>query len=253
MQIVNNDIIKGEYNMDDRKEKTGFWQSWMTITLLLAVAIMVFWFNSQGPAVRYEGENVSVGNGAYVPIGDNVDIKTENNVDTPIENEKNSPTSSGTNTSTGRMDNDTFFKTWIGVSFNAINYDLDCISQAGYKKDIANVERCGGFLRNNSNLSLEDIDGYSISPSMNKLSNEYRQALLDYNAAGMYLETGAKNRNASQMAIGAKYLKSGNMHIEVVNILFSGNESSFVHPKKDINAEGTNTTNINTTEQKLTE
>lgn len=228
--------------MDDRKEKTGFWQSWMTIVLLLAVAVMVIWFNSQGPAVRYEDENISMGNGAYVPIGDNVGTQIENSANIPIKNNVNMPTGNTVNMSTGEMDNDTFFKTWIGVSFNAINYDLNCISEAGYKKDMASVERCGRFLKNNSDISLKDISDYSVSPSMQKLSVEYRQALEDYNVAGTNLEIGARNRNASEMALGAAYLQSGNMHIEVVNVLFSGNTSGFVHPQAGANQTVTNAT-----------
>jgi hypothetical protein len=48
------------------------------------------------------------------------------------------------------------------------------------------------------------------------------------------------------MALGAKYLQSGNVHIEVVNVLFSGNESNFVHPQIGANTTGENTTGTDT-------
>jgi len=206
--------------MDDKKEKTGFWQSWMTIALLLAMTLMVVWFNSQGPIVRSEpDENISIGNNVNISIGNNVNMSIANDTNVPTE----------------KMNNDTFFKNWVSVSFDVIKENLDCISTAGYKKDIVNMERCGRFLSDNSNTSLKNINEYSISSSMQKLSDEYRQALEDYNAGGTILEIGAKNENASQMGLAAKYIQSGNMHIEVVNVLFQGNASSFVHPQPGVN------------------
>lgn len=224
--------------MEDRKEKTKFWQSWMTVAILLGVTIMVIWFNAQGPAVRPEpDENISIVNSLRdskpISIGNNKPISIGNNETISIGSSKHISIGNNTNVTEKKMDNDTLFKTWVGVSFNAINDNLNCISQAGYKKDIVNVENCGIFLRANSNLSLENMNRYSISPSIQNMSDEYRKALEDYNVAGINLEIGAKNRNTSQMALGAKYIKSGNMHIEVVNALFRDDNvtgEKFIHP-----------------------
>ena len=220
--------------MDDKKEKPGFWQSWMTITVLSALVIMVIWSNVQTPATRPESdENISMGNAAHVPK--NNDVNTgENEISAQAENNTDVP-----------MDNDTFFKTWISMSFMAINENLDCISKASGIKNPAGVEVCSGFLANNSNISLKGIEQHNISSSMQNVSEEYIKALEDYNIGGARLEIGARNRNESQMRDAIGYIQNGTAHVKLVDAMLNNNSISsnasgtkFVHPPTGANTSG---------------
>jgi hypothetical protein len=211
--------------MDDKKEKTGFWQSWMTIVVLFAVVLMVAWFNSQSPAIRSESnENISIGNGNHIPIvnGSGEQVASGNDVQT----------GEGTglqmkNSTVVPMDNDTFFKTWVALSFKAINENLDCISKAGEIRNLVGIETCGKLLGDNSNSSLRHMYEYTnVSVSMQIVSDEYKKALEDYQIGGVNIEIGARNVNESQMDNAIGYIQEGNMHIKLVDKMISGNDTT---------------------------
>ncbi len=218
--------------MDDRKEKTKFWQSWMTITILLSVTIMVIWSNIQGPAIRSDAEeNISIVNETYVPDSDKKS-ETDKNIligsgihsqigygkNVQIGRDPNISSENDTNILSNKMDNDTFFQNWVATSFDVIDANLKCISESSYKKDFANIEKCGRFLEENSNISLRDIKEYdNISPHTKIISDEYESALKDYNIAGNKLTIGARNKNVSQMGYAIEYIQDANNRIKKIN------------------------------------
>ena len=224
--------------MDDKKEKPGLWQSWMTITVLSALVIMVIWSNIHTPATRPE-ENVSMGNITHVPTDNNVNTE-ENGINTQVENNTGVP-----------VDNNTIFKTWMALSFKEINQNLECISKESTFKNFAGIERCGRLLANSSNFSMRHVDQYNISSSLQNVSDEYIKALEDYNIGGMRLEIGARNQNLSQMGDALDYIQNGTAHIQLVDSMsnndsmssnnsISNNSSGtkFVHPQKGVNTSG---------------
>ncbi len=240
--------------MDDRKEKTKFWQNWMTIIILLSITIMVIWSNIQGPAIRSEiDENISINNGTYVsesnvrseidkniPIGGGIHSQIGYNKNVQIGSDSNILSENDANILTNKMDNDTFFQNWVTVSFDVINSNLNCISESSYKKDFANIEKCGKFLEENSNISLKSINEYNnISPHIKIISDEYEIALKNYSIAGKKLAVGAKNKNVSQMGDAIVYIQDGNDHIKTINnILYQDSIDS-----KYKNTTGNNTIN----------
>lgn len=229
--------------MDDKKEKTGFWQSWMTIAILLAFTLMVVWFNSQSPSIRPEpDENISIGNGTHVPIGNGTNFTIENGANISTGNEENIPIGNNTNV---QMDIDTSFQNWIVLSFKVIDENLECISKAGNKRNFTDMERCGKFLGDNSNISLRHINEYNnVSSSMKTVLDEYEKALKDYNIGGIKLEIGARNGNVSQMGDAIGDIQNGTNHIKVVDkILYQDViNARYANSSKEGNATGENTT-----------
>lgn len=226
--------------MDDQKEK--FWKSWMTITVLLAVVVMVAWSNFQGPAVRPD-EDVSIGNVAHVPIDNGtraiiengVNIQTTNGVHIPIGNRTRVITGNSTGAQTGTgvdtqadnvtalpMDDDTFFETWVMMSYKAINENLFCISKASGDQNLSSIEECGRRLRENTNISLRDIDKHGANFSRKIVVEEYKKALIFYNIGGMDLEIGAKSENVPQMNYAVENIKNGTVHVELVDKMLYG-------------------------------
>lgn len=239
--MVRNNIAKydriGEYNMEDEKEKK-FWQSWMTIVILLAVVVMVAWFNSQSPAIRLD-ENISIGNGTRVPIENSAGVQIGNGAD--VQTGKSTGVQIENNTVV-QMDNDTFFKAWVAVSFKVINENLDCLYKAGEVRNLTSVEACGRLLAENSNSSLRHMSGYiNVSTSLLAVSNEYKKALEDYNIGGVDIVIGAKNKNGSQMSNAIEYIQNGTAHIKLVDKMLSGNNTTvkkFVNPQIGVNTTG---------------
>lgn len=213
--------------MDDEKEKTGFWQSWMTIAILSALVIMVIWSNIQTPSVRPESdENASMGNLTHAPTSNNANI-VRSEINTQTENITDAP-----------ADNDTIFKTWMALSFREIDENLYCISKESTFKNFAGIAKCGGLLANNSNFSMRHST-YDVSPSLQTVSDEYMRALEDYNIGGMKLEIGAKNKNESQMGDAIVYIQNGSAHIQLVDSMLNNNNipsnasgAKFVHPPR---------------------
>ncbi len=194
--------------MDDKKEETGFWKGWMTIVVLLGTVIIVLWFNSYDPTVRPgPDENISVDNRTRVPI--------ENSADVQIGNGDVAP-----------MDDDTFFRTWVAVSFKTINDNLDCISKASKVRNLVAVEACGKLLSDDSNMSLRDIDKHGANTSMKTVLDEYKKSLEDYYIGGTDLEIGARNGNGSQMAVAIGYIQNGTVHVKLVGKMLSGNDTT---------------------------
>lgn len=189
--------------MDDQKENKGFWRSWMTITILAALAIMtVFLFSSQSPYVpSFQNGNISMNNGTNVKGSVNI-----------IEN------------STNAMDNDTFFKSDVKVNIGIISENLQCISNAGRTKNFTQIERCGQFLSENANISLSHASGYKVSHPLQIPLNEYKKALGYYNIGGTKLVIGAKNRDLSQMGDAIGYIQNGTARFDMVASALYGNE-----------------------------
>jgi hypothetical protein len=223
--------------MNKEKEEPKFWQSWMTIVVLLAVVVMVAWFNSQNPTMR-PGENIKTGNGTHVPIGNGADVQTGNgadiqtgNVDTQVEKSTVVP-----------MDGDTFFKTWIALSFGAINENLDCLSKASVFRNLVDIELCGKSLADNSNSSLRHMNEYAnISTSMKTASDEYKKALENYNIGGANIAIGAHNNNLSQMSNAIGYIQNGTAHIKLVDKMLNDNNTTdgkFARSKIGTNTTG---------------
>ena len=185
--------------MNDKKEKTTVWK--MPIIIMLAMVIIVLLFNSQSSSpYRDQNENISIENNKNVTGNDVVTMDNGTNI---------------------IRDNDTYFKNWVTVSFKTIAENLDCISKAGKNRNFTDMERCGKFLSQNSDNNLRFINGYSVSSSMQTTLEEYKEALENYNIGGIKLETGAKNRNASQMGDAIKYIEMGTTGVKnVTTILY---------------------------------
>lgn len=117
--------------------------------------------------------------------------------------------------------NDTYFKNWVTISFKTMAENLNCISEAGKNRNFTDMERCGKFLSQNSDNALRFINEYNVSPSMRVVLEEYKKALESYNIGGVKLETGARNRNASQMGNAIKYIEGGTASVNnVTTILY---------------------------------
>jgi hypothetical protein len=218
--------------MDDKEEKKGFWRSWMTITILLALTIMVaFLFSSHSPYIPYQNENTSIGNGTNVEgstniVGNGTNVEGSTNI---------------VGNSTIVMDNDTFFKTAVRVNFGTISEDLNCISAAGKNRNFNETERCGKLLSENANLSLMHVSGYNVSHPLQTALNEYKNALEYYNIGGTKLEIGARNRDLSQMGNAIGDIQNGTVRINMVTAVLYGNgtyntmsgtsNTTLVHPK----------------------
>lgn len=200
--------------MSDKKEKTITWKNWMSIIIILAMIIIVLLFNNQSSSL-YPGQNknVSIENNANV-----------NGSDTNIINNSTKVTS----------DNDTYFKNWVTVSVKTMTENLNCISKAGKNRNFTDMERCGKFLSENSNNSLRSIDEYNVSPPMQITLEEYKKALQNYNIGGVKLETGARNRNVSQMGDAIIYIERGATDVDnIIVILYPNSTLDTKTVKKD--------------------
>lgn len=209
--------------MNDEKEKKGFWQSWMTIAILLTLTIMVIIFNSQGPSIRSEqNENIPIGNVINIPPGhDNITGRNITDGDTNI-------TVRGTNITGNNiaiMDNDTYFRKMVEVNLGEIYFNLKCISRAGQTQNFSETERCARFLSENSNLSLRHANDYNVSSSIQNAVREYKNALEYYNIGGTKLAIGARNRNASQMNDAVEDIQNGTAHVDKTTLILFGNGS----------------------------
>jgi hypothetical protein len=223
--------------MEDKKDKK-FWQSWMTIAILLAIVIMVAWSNFRGPIVQPE-KNILTGVEAHVPIGNDANVQTGNGDDVKTTR---SIGTQAENSTVVPMDNDTFFRTWVGLSFNAISANLDCLYKAGGVRNIIGVEACGKLLADNANASLTHMNDYiNVSISMQAASDEYKKALEDYSIGGTNIVIGAKNQNDVQMSDAIGYIQNGTAHVKLVDKMLSGNNTTgekFVHPQTGANTTG---------------
>ena len=217
---------------NDKKEKTGFWRSWMTIAVLAALTVMVFIFNSQSPSIRLDQNvNVSISNGTNIAgngTGNDTDI---------------------TNSNIAIINNDTFFKNSVEVNLAVILENLNCISEAGRNRNFNATERCGKFLSESSNIYLRNARGYNVSPSLQPALEQYKSALEFYNIGGTRLEIGARNRNLSQMGDAIEYIQNGTTNVNRVTEVLYGNgtyntisntsssnantssNATFIHPK----------------------
>jgi len=121
-------------------------------------------------------------------------------------------------------DDDKNFKNWIYLSYRLILDDLNCVSKAAKRQNFSDTERCGRFLKDNSNLSLSQIDSYNISVSLLEVRDDYRKSLIYYNLGGSNLEIGARNRDSKQMYNATVYIQNGTSNMERVMILL-GNDT----------------------------
>lgn len=103
------------------------------------------------------------------------------------------------------------FTKWLTMSNLLISNDLGCIVTAAKNQNFTDTERCGKFLKEDSDRSLNDSNLHNnISVSLVPVFNQYKDALKNYNLGGEYLETGAKNQNATQMEMGSRYIDIAN-------------------------------------------
>lgn len=121
-------------------------------------------------------------------------------------------------------DKDKNFKNWIYLSIVPIIDDINCVSKAAKKQNFSDTERCGIFLRDDSNRSLRQIDGYNISLSLKDVRDEYRKSLEYYNLGGLNLEIGARNRDPLQMYNATMYIQNGTRGIDRIMVLL-GNDT----------------------------
>jgi len=121
-------------------------------------------------------------------------------------------------------DEDKNFKNWIYLSFRVIVDDLNCIPKAAEKQNFNDTARCGGFLKDNSNMYLKQIDRYNISSSVQDVRDEYKKSLEYFNLGGINLEIGARNRDPRQMYNATVYIQNGTSNMERVMTLL-GNDA----------------------------
>lgn len=182
--------------MDDKKEKTVSWKNWISMIIILAMIIFVSFFNSQSQ-ILFPDQNEK--------RADNNTSFAENttNIDANIT-----------------MNDDIYFKKLATVSLKTIAENLNCINKGGKNKNFTDIERCGKFLRENTNNSLRTMNQLNVSSSMQVTFEEYKNALINYNIGGEKLEIGAINRNASQMGDAIKHIENGNVGINNMTTFF---------------------------------
>lgn len=142
-------------------------------------------------------------------------INMSNNADNTINTNDNNGTGNGTTTNItivnkdalGITNDDKNFTKWLVMSSSLLSNDLDCIVKAAKNENFTDTERCAKFLRENSGRALNNSDLHNnISANLIPVLDQYKGALKNYSLGGEYLEIGARNQNATQMAIGGRYI-----------------------------------------------
>jgi len=128
------------------------------------------------------------------------------------------------NDTTANNTEDERFKSWVYISFRPIVDDIICISKAAKKQNLNDTELCGKHLRENSNLSLMDIDQFNISSPLEDARIEYKKSLEYFNLAGVNLEIGVKNRDPQRMYNATIYVQNGTSNMERV-VMLLGNDT----------------------------
>lgn len=173
---------------DEKEEKTWIGKNLMLIVVILATVLIVALISYQGPN-SIPNENTSTGS--------NINATAESNV-------------------TGK---DKIFMSWFNSSYILGYDDINCITKAAKKKNFTDTEQCGKWLKENSNRSLQQIDTYNVSSSLQAALDEYKKSLEDYNLGGINLEIGARDKNATQMNIATKYIRNGTARVERAMIM----------------------------------
>ncbi len=125
------------------------------------------------------------------------------------KNVNNNATNNNTNTPKLTED-DSKFQSWANSFAEYMQSDLYCITKAAEAKSLTDTEMCGRMLKEHSNKSLRQIDGFNISQSFNMSLSEYRKSVEYFYIAGQNLEKGAKNKNAELMISAPNYIDEGN-------------------------------------------
>lgn len=100
------------------------------------------------------------------------------------------------------------FTKWLGMSSRLVANDLDCISKAAKNQNFTDTEKCGKFLGEDSNRILNESNSHdNISIYLVPVMDQYKDALKNYSLGGENLEIGAKNQNATQIAMGTRYIE----------------------------------------------
>jgi hypothetical protein len=187
--------------MDKERLKKTVRDNFTIIVIILAVAIILFLL-----------PNIGIFSGRQQNDPTNIDVNSNG---TEIDLNK---------TIINITDKDKDFKNWFYLSIVPIINDINCISKSAKEQNFSDTERCGRFLRDDSNRSLRQIDGYNISLSLEEARDEYRKSLEYYNLGGLNLEIGAKNQDLLQMYNATPYIQNGTIGINRVMDLL-GNDT----------------------------
>ncbi len=107
-------------------------------------------------------------------------------------------------------EDDRKFQSWVNSFAEYVQSDLYCITKAAEVKSLTDTEMCGRMLKEHSNKSLRQINGFNISQSFNMSLSEYRKSVEYFYMAGQNLEKGAKDNNAELMISASNYIDEGN-------------------------------------------
>jgi len=142
-------------------------------------------------------------------------INMGNNAENTINANNSNGTGNGTTTGATTVDKNVYnvsdddknFTKWLAMSSRLLSNDLDCIVKAAKNENFTDTERCAKFLRENSDRALNNSDLHNnISANIVPVLDQYKDALKNYSLGGEFLEMGAKSKNATQMAIGSRYI-----------------------------------------------
>lgn len=142
-------------------------------------------------------------------------INVSNNAENTINANNSNGTGNGMATNITTVDKNTYnttgddknFTKWLAMTSRLLSNDLDCIVKAAKNENFTDTERCAKFLRENSDRALNGSNLHNnISANIVPVLDQYKGALKNYSIGGEFLEMGAKSKNATQMAIGSRYI-----------------------------------------------
>lgn len=115
------------------------------------------------------------------------------------------------NSTVNLTEDDRKFQDWTNSI--SIQGDLYCIARAAERKSLTDTEICGRILKNNTNISLMQIDEFKVSQAFRMAVSEYKKGLELYYLAGESLEIGAKNGDAELMTNATILIDQGKKKI----------------------------------------
>lgn len=108
---------------------------------------------------------------------------------------------------------DQAFLSWAQETLNLLGLDIDMVGSAAGSADFEGLRVWGGYLYEDADDALREIDQYNVSPMLSAYKTELELALRDLREAGYYSRRGAANYDADDLDLAAAYVKYATIHL----------------------------------------
>lgn len=102
----------------------------------------------------------------------------------------------------------------MSTSIKVITVDAEEISNADSNIDFENMAISGRYLKEDSQMYLDELNKLNISPSYMPMADEYKKALENFYLMGKYIELGAKNVDVESLELSESYKYKGLYHLK---------------------------------------